>query len=104
LYSSFKAPTYSSVIKPVSNLMNVFKDITFIYDGNASMSAAIDEAHELEFVENIEYIDKFDKENVSTYTIRVFLKPKSKMSNDEITESLNTIIGIFNKHGINLSK
>jgi hypothetical protein len=83
--------------------MPIIKDVTFI-SGIEGMRATIDEVSRLEYVENIEFIDKFNKDGITTYTIRFFLKNKEKIENVEIDKYMSTIISIFESNGINIKR
>jgi hypothetical protein len=101
LYANF-TPSNLKII-PISNLMPIIKDITFI-TGVEQMKRTIDEVSLLEYVEKIEFIDKFTKDGITTYTIRFFLKNKDKIENSEIDKYMSTIISIFESNGINIKR
>ncbi|GMO13513.1 MAG: phenylalanine--tRNA ligase subunit beta [Mycoplasmoidaceae bacterium] len=100
LYSAYKSTPFK--VTPISNLMPIVKDLTFI--SSTYMNNAIDEISQLEYVLNIEFIGKFTKDDVVSYTIRFTLANREKITNIEIDQYMSKIIGIFAQHGINIKK
>jgi phenylalanyl-tRNA synthetase beta chain len=76
----------SFIAKPlvISPLMSLYKDLTFVNEGNKFMGETIKKALQVENVIGHEFIDKYEKDNSITYTFRFFFNNKNNLSNDEI--------------------
>jgi hypothetical protein len=83
--------------------MPIIKDITFVY-ADKPFEPAINAANKLEFINEIIYLDKFEKDGIISYTIRFIMKNSDNLTKDAINENINKIISEFANHDISIKK
>jgi hypothetical protein len=63
---------------------------------------AVNKIKWLDFVESFEFIDKYQKDNVAKYTIRLYLKNYKDIKSEDIDKNMASIIAIFNDSGFQI--
>ncbi|MDR2636517.1 MAG: phenylalanine--tRNA ligase subunit beta [Mycoplasmataceae bacterium] len=101
LYENFSESV--NVFQPISNLMPIIKDVTFIYD-NISFAQPCSEVRKLAFINNIEFIDRFENNGTVTYTLRFFMKNQENLTKNIIDKNLEEIISIFAANNIKIKQ
>jgi hypothetical protein len=83
--------------------MPIIKDVTFIYD-NISFAQPCSEVRKLAFINNIEFIDRFENNGTVTYTLRFFMKNQENLTKNIIDKNLEEIISIFAANNIKIKQ
>lgn len=90
LFSLYRPSSYKVEYK--SNLMPVYKDVSYVSIINSNTTNVIDELKKLCFVDKFEYIDIYQIENNKySYTLRVYFKNNKKYSSEEIDQYIKEI-------------
>lgn len=79
-------------VKYGSNLIPVFKDISYVTPININTVDIVNELKSLPFISSFEYIDMFQiNENLYSYTIRIYFNNDKTLSSEEIDKYLEQI-------------
>lgn len=90
LFNMYHPSNYKVEYK--SNLMPVYKDISYVSTINSNTTNVIEELKELHFIDKFEYIDIYQVENNNySYTLRVYFKNNKKYSSEEIDQYIKEI-------------
>ena len=90
LFNMYHPSSYKVEYK--SNLMPVYKDISYVSTINSNTTNVIEELKKLHFIDRFEYIDIYQIEgNKYSYTLRVYFKNNKKYSSEEIDQYIKEL-------------
>lgn len=90
LFNMYRPSSYKVEYK--SNLMPVYKDVSYVSTINSNTTNVIEELKKLHFIDRFEYIDIYQIEgNKYSYTLRVYFKNNKKYSSEEIDQYIKEL-------------
>jgi phenylalanyl-tRNA synthetase beta chain len=79
--------------QPISTIQTVVKDITFAFDNATPLQPLIDKITNLDYVDDVTFIDKYTSETKISYTVRVKFIAKKDLTKEIIN---NYVLEIMN--------